>query len=90
LIDHQRERNRSGIPFLKDIPIIGALFGSTRNSDRNTELFLFLTPHVVATDADADRIKQELERNAELLGPIRPIRPIVRPLLRPDTIRNDR
>lgn len=87
LIDHQRERSRSGIPFLKDIPVLGALFGSTRHADTNTELFMFITPHVVTSDADADRIREEIERNAQLLAPIQPIRPLVRPLLRPDTIR---
>ena len=87
LMDQQDERIRSGIPFLKDIPILGALFGSTRNNRIQSELFLFLTPHIVASDADADRIRQEIEMNTRMLESIRPIRPLVRPIIRPDSIR---
>jgi general secretion pathway protein D len=87
LMDEQEEKVRSGIPFLKDIPILGALFGSTRNNRIQSELFLFLTPHIVATDADADRIRQEIEMNTKMLDSIRPIRPLVRPIIRPDSIR---
>ena len=65
LMDEQDERVRSGIPFLKDIPILGALFGTTRNNRIQSELFLFLTPHIVSTDSDADRIRQEIEMNTQ-------------------------
>jgi general secretion pathway protein D len=87
LMDEQDERIRSGIPFLKDIPILGALFGSTRNNKIHSELFLFLTPHIVMNDADADRIRQEIEMNARMLQGITPIRPLIRPIIRPDSIR---
>jgi general secretion pathway protein D len=87
LIDRQTDRSRAGVPFLKDIPLIGFLFGSTRETTGNSELFLFLTPHIVASDEDADRLKNEIERNVELLAPLTPIRPLIPPaVLPPDTI----
>ncbi|MGH7447506.1 MAG: secretion protein, partial [Longimicrobiales bacterium] len=52
---------------LKDIPVLGALFGSTNRTDVQTELFLFLTPHIISTDEDADRLRREIERGADLL-----------------------
>jgi general secretion pathway protein D len=61
LADRQVERTRSGIPFLSSIPLIGALFGGTHDADTQSELYLFLTPHIVATDADADRIRRGTE-----------------------------
>ena len=67
LISREKGRARSGIPFLSAIPFLGALFGSTKNVDNNTELFLFLTPHIVMTDEDVDRVKKELEKNSEML-----------------------
>ena len=67
LVSRERDRNRSGIPFLSAIPIIGALFGSTKNLDSNTELFLFLTPHIVMTDEEVDRIRKELEQHSDML-----------------------
>ncbi|HSJ10368.1 MAG TPA: secretin N-terminal domain-containing protein, partial [Longimicrobiales bacterium] len=79
LIERQQDRTRGGIPFLKDIPLLGALFGNTRNTEVDAELFLFLTPHIVSEDEDADRLKQELENNAELLRPLTPIRPLIPP-----------
>ena len=38
----------SGIPLLKDIPIWGALFRNTRETDRSVELIIIVTPHIVA------------------------------------------
>ncbi|HVE78361.1 MAG TPA: secretin N-terminal domain-containing protein [Gemmatimonadaceae bacterium] len=55
LIDQQREQSASGIPILKDLPLIGPLFRSTQQRRRGTtELFIFLTPHVLRTDEDVD------------------------------------
>ncbi len=91
LVDHVTEKSRSGIPFLKDIPIFGFLFGTTREVTANSELFLFLTPYVVASDADADRLREQLERNLELLQPLMPVQSILPPRIRtivPDTIRD--
>ena len=46
--------NDSGIPILKDIPLIGRyLFGSTENTENSQELMIFLTPHVVKGSAEA-------------------------------------
>jgi general secretion pathway protein D len=87
LIDRQSDNSRSGIPFLSDIPLIGGLFGSSRNNEATSELFLFLTPHIVNNDADADRMRDEIERGTPLLNELGPIRPVIPPLpLRPDTI----
>jgi general secretion pathway protein D len=88
LIDRQTDRRRAGVPFLKDIPLLGLLFGSVRENTANSELFLFLTPHIVATDDDAQRIKDGIEDNVDLLRPLTPIRPLIPPVhvIPPDTI----
>jgi general secretion pathway protein D len=62
LIDHQRETSSSGIPVLKDIPILGALFRSAAQERTNvTEMFIFITPHVLKTDDDLDVVTKELQ-----------------------------
>jgi len=38
----------SKIPYLGDIPLLGALFRRTLKTDRKTELVIFLTPHIIA------------------------------------------
>ncbi|MEZ4406707.1 MAG: type IV pilus secretin PilQ [Polyangiales bacterium] len=40
-------RNVEGIPVLGDIPVLGALFQRRRQSDRRTELLIFITPRIV-------------------------------------------
>lgn len=51
--DEQREHIQSGIPFLSSIPWIGALFGRVSDQSSGTELFIFITPRVIASDEDA-------------------------------------
>ena len=41
------EDSREKIPFLGDLPGIGKLFGSTKSTDTNTEMFIFITPHII-------------------------------------------
>jgi hypothetical protein len=75
-VDRQEDRVNLGIPILKDIPILGHLFGFTRTMTGNSELFLFLTPYIVASDADADLLREQIESDAELIGPILPATPL--------------
>ncbi|HWV58919.1 MAG TPA: secretin N-terminal domain-containing protein [Longimicrobiales bacterium] len=77
LVDRQEERTRAGIPILKDIPVLGWLFGHTRIANSKSELFLFLTPYIVATDEDANRVREEIEARSELLGDFAPVDPIL-------------
>lgn len=84
LIDRQRERIRSGVPLLKDLPILGALFGSTSWRATETELFLFLTPHVIDTDEEAERARESVEQAAPRIRERLPL-----PRIPPDTMAND-
>jgi len=56
LRDRQKDVTRTGIPILSGIPIIGGLFGSADRRRSETELYLFLTPRIIKTDADADSV----------------------------------
>jgi general secretion pathway protein D len=56
LRDQQKDMNRGGVPVLSGIPIIGGLFGSSERKTTRTELYLFLTPRILKTDADADSV----------------------------------
>ena len=85
LVSRENGRTRSGIPILSAIPILGALFGSTKNTDNHTELFLFLTPHIVMTDEGVDRIRRELEQRSEALKDGEATQPIIPPRPGPPT-----
>jgi general secretion pathway protein D len=47
LFKYNRTKSRSGIPWLSDIPGIGALFRDNSNDYRQTDLILTLTPHII-------------------------------------------
>ena len=47
LIDSDESRSLAKIPFLGDIPVLGAFFRSVRTSKTETELMIFLTAHVL-------------------------------------------
>jgi general secretion pathway protein D len=55
--------SKSGVPFLKDIPVLGALFRSTRNVNDRVELMVLIrptvlpTPEVAAIVADREKAK---------------------------------
>ncbi len=84
LVSRQTDRVRSGIPILSRLPLIGALFGSTKDKETTSELFLFLTPHVVASDEAADRLRDSLQRQGTDTTGVKPAeRPIVVPERRP-------
>ena len=84
LSDNTEDVSRSGIPFLSRIPFIGGLFGNTKRSTRTTELFLFLSPHIVSSDEDIDRLREQVRVGAPLLKTV-PIEGRFGP--RPDTTR---
>lgn len=65
LIDHEQDHSRTGIPILSRIPYLGALFGTTKNSTLSNELFLFLTPHIVSTDDDEERVRGDVEKRTK-------------------------
>jgi len=77
LVDREENRTRAGIPILKDIPLLGFLFGSTQRSDIQSELFLFVTPHIIASDADAERVNNGIREGTELLRTVLPSRDTV-------------
>lgn len=46
------------VPYLADIPVLGYLFRYDAEESKRSELLIFLTPHVVRSREDMERIKQ--------------------------------
>jgi general secretion pathway protein D len=63
--DNTSEDNR-GIPFLKDIPILGTLVSTQSNSRMRSELLVLITPHVVHDQRDARALTEDLR--GQLIG----------------------
>ena len=51
LFSQTREQTRSGIPLLMDIPLLGALFGTSTWTNTETELLILVTPSVINPNA---------------------------------------
>lgn len=62
LISSRKERSRSGVPFLKDIPVVGEAFTSNRVKDNGrTELLIIIRPIVMANKPDVVAVTQEIK-----------------------------
>jgi general secretion pathway protein D len=60
LIQDNSSRGNSGIPWLKDVPLLGALAGTQNNTRQRTELLVLLTPHVIRDQSDARALTEDL------------------------------
>jgi len=60
LIRDNDSQGNSGIPLLKDIPLLGSLVSSQVNTRERTELLVLITPHVVKDQRDALALTEDL------------------------------
>jgi general secretion pathway protein D len=58
-ISSERSKSASGVPFLKDIPILGHLFRSTSRSDDRRELMVLIRPTVLPTPEYAATVAKD-------------------------------
>jgi len=56
LIDDNRSNNETKVPGLGDIPLLGWLFKTQSDANQKTNLYVFLTPRVVKSPEEADRL----------------------------------
>jgi len=64
-ISESKAKDKSGVPVLKDIPILGALFRSKSTSNSRSELVILLHVTVLRSPADAG-IQLEAEKPASI------------------------
>ena len=59
LVGDSTEDDTYRVPLLGDIPILGWLFKTHSTTREKTNMYVFLTPHIVRTQQDAADIYQE-------------------------------
>ena len=59
LIREDEEVTDQGVPFLKDIPILGFAFKNERIAKRKTELVVMITPSAVANPVESRKVTEE-------------------------------
>jgi general secretion pathway protein D len=60
LITDTTSLGNQGIPWLKDVPLLGLLAGNQNNSRQRTELLILITPHVIHDQRDARALTDDL------------------------------
>jgi general secretion pathway protein D len=60
LIRESKSRTRSGIPYLRRIPLLGNLFGSTSKNSRRNELIVLITPRVLRSSQETEAMMKDL------------------------------
>lgn len=68
LIQDNKTYATSGVPFLSEIPVLGALFGSQGVNAKKTELVVLITPKIAANVAQAKTISDEFRRKLTGIG----------------------
>jgi len=66
LISDKERKTNSGIPLLREIPYLGALFGSTQTAKEEINLVIILTPYIVRTNEDLPRVRKLMNRLDEV------------------------
>jgi hypothetical protein len=71
LITRRDTKNENKIPWLGDLPGVGVLFRYRTQAKNKQELLIIMTPHIVRSRADADRILAEESRRMDwVLGDV--------------------
>jgi len=68
LIRDNVSEGNAGIPWLKDIPVLGSLLSTQTNTRTRTELLVLITPHVVHDQRDARSLTEDLRLNINRAG----------------------
>ena len=67
LMSQRQTDGDSGVPFLKDVPVLGNLFKSQKQKRDKTELVLMIVPYIVETDTEAEELTRSLRQRFELI-----------------------
>ncbi|HEY2614877.1 MAG TPA: hypothetical protein VGI42_04155 [Chthoniobacterales bacterium] len=68
LITDSKKVNKSGVPILSRLPVVGALFRNTSTVKSRTELIVLMRPEVALTKFDLYRLRQKTEEKTHI-GP---------------------
>ncbi len=64
IIGHDETENDYKIPLLGDIPVLGWLFKTHSTNMTKTNMFIFVTPHIIKNPADISRVTRQKERES--------------------------
>ncbi len=66
LIREDMTRDKAGIPILRRLPLLGALFATEHVYHKKTELIVLITPHIVTGTAEGVKLTRDLKEKIGL------------------------
>jgi general secretion pathway protein D len=72
LITENKQNTSNGLPLVSRIPVLGGLFGNQDLKNNRTELVLFITPQVLESEIDYQRVIEDLRRKMEQIEDVFP------------------
>src|SRR5690606_40403551 len=67
LMSRRSTASDGGVPYLKEIPLLGNLFKSQNKRENKTELIVMIVPYIVETDAQATSLTRSISEQYQLL-----------------------
>lgn len=67
LITENVSKNRSGVPYLSKVPVLGSLFRDSNDTRTRTELILLITPRVMRDDNEFQGVMDDLRNEFQSL-----------------------
>jgi general secretion pathway protein D len=67
LIEETAGRGSSGLPFISQIPVLGALFGEQTSNNNRQELVMLITPTLIPANQDLTDVTNELRKKMQYL-----------------------
>lgn len=67
LIEDKGDNGVVGVPGLKDVPLFGALFGTTKRVSSKTELLITITPYIITSREEGERISGTFQESLQTL-----------------------
>ena len=67
LIEDSKDSNKTGLPFLSKIPILGGLFGFQEYGKSKTEFLLLMTPRLITDPSQSFAVTQDFHNKLEEL-----------------------
>ena len=72
LITENKQNTSNGLPLISRVPVLGGLFGNQDLKNNRTELVLFITPQVLESETDYQRVIEDLRRKMEQIEDVFP------------------
>jgi type II secretion system protein D len=66
LISEEDRKNETGVPLFSNLPLVGRVFGSTRDNVNRQELLIFIQPKIIVSPSEYEQKDQDMKDRTRL------------------------